>query len=170
MADNKRRELVGIVRKETHRLNRILMDVLEFTQPRSPRFRMIDLSKLVDDVIPLAGTKDGRPFTVTKNIPSDLPVLRGDPEQIKQVLLNLIMNSNQAMPAGGEVEISARIEGDTFVIAVRDHGTGVPAAAVDRIFEPFFSTYEHRLGLGLALALRIVREHGGRILGGPGTK
>ena len=90
-------------------------------------------------------------------------MLRGDPEQIRQVLLNLIMNSNQAMPAGGEVEISARIEGDTFVIAVRDHGTGVPAAAVDRIFEPFFSTYEHRLGLGLAQALRIVREHGGRM-------
>ena len=106
LADNKRRELVGIVRKETHRLNRIMMDVLEFTQPRSPRFRMIDLSKLVDDVIQLAGTKDGRPFTLTKNIPSDLPMLRGDPEQIRQVLLNLIMNSNQAMPAGGEVEIS----------------------------------------------------------------
>ena len=164
LADNKRRELVGIVRKETHRLNRIMMDVLEFTQPRSPRFRMIDLSKLVDDVIQLAGRKDGRPFTLTKNIPSDLPMLRGDPEQIRQVLLNLIMNSNQAMPAGGEVEISARIEGDTFVIAVKDHGTGVPAAAVDRIFEPFFSTDEHRLGLGLALALRIVGEHGGRIM------
>jgi signal transduction histidine kinase len=164
LADNKRRELVGIVRKETHRLNRILMDVLEFTQPRSPRFRMIDLSKLVDDVIQLAGTKDGRRFTITKNIPPDLPMLRGDPEQMKQVLLNLIVNSNQAMPAGGEVEISARIEGDTFVIAVRDHGTGVPAAAADRIFEPFFSTDEHRLGLGLALAMQIVRDHGGRIM------
>jgi signal transduction histidine kinase len=163
LPDQKRRELVGIVRKEASRLNRVLMDVLDYTQSRYPRFRSIDVSKLVDDVIQLAGTTEAERTPVRKNVPPDLPALRGDPEQITQVLLNLVMNSIQATPAGREIEVSAHVHDDMFVITVKDYGTGIPATAVSRIFEPFFTTHEHRLGLGLPLALQIVTEHGGRI-------
>jgi signal transduction histidine kinase len=164
LPDNKRRELVGIVRKEAFRLNRVLTDVVDFMQPRNPSFRTIDLSTLVDDVIQLAGAKEPRrACIVTNNIPVGLPTLAGDPEQIRQVLLNLVTNSIQATPVGGKIEISAGMEDGNFVIAVKDHGTGIPAAAAERIFDPFFTTHEHQLGLGLPLALRIVTDHGGRM-------
>ena len=80
------------------------------------------------------------------------------------MLLNLVMNSIQAMPVGGQSRYPLALRTKLVGIAVKDHGTGIPAAAVDRIFDPFFTTDEHRLGLGLALALRIVGEHGGRIM------
>ena len=161
---DQRRELVGIVRKEAHRLSRVLSDVLEFIQPRPPVFQTVNLSKLADDAIQLAGSRDhGRSHVFRKNIASDLPAFRGDPEQIRQVLLNLVMNSVQATPVGGQIEVSAQIEQDHFVITVTDEGGGIPPAALDKIFDPFFTTHEQQLGLGLPVALRIVTEHGGKI-------
>jgi signal transduction histidine kinase len=164
LPDDKRQELVGIVRKEAHRLNRVLGDVLDFTQPRRLRLRMIDVSALIDDVIQLANPKElGQRHKFNKNVARDLPALRGDSEQMRQVLLNLVMNAIQATPGGGHIDISAEVENDHFVIAVKDYGQGIPPAAVDKIFDPFFTTREHSLGLGLPVALRIVTEHGGRI-------
>ena len=164
LPEDKRRELVGIVRKEAHRLTRVLSDAVDFMQPRPPRFRMINLSAVVDDVIQLAGTKDRANFYIfTTNIPPGLPALLGDTEQIKQVLMNLVVNAIQATSVGGQIEISARIEHDDFIVAVKDYGRGIPAAALDKIFDPFFTTNDHRLGLGLSVALRIITEHGGRI-------
>jgi signal transduction histidine kinase len=164
LPEDKRRELVGIVRKEAHRLTRLLSDAVDFMQPRPPRFRMINLSTLVDEVIQLADTRGlGNSYIFTTNIPPALPPLRCDPEQIKQVLLNLVVNSIQATAAGGRIEISARIEGDHFVIVVKDHGRGIPTPVLDRIFDPFFTTNEHHLGLGLSVALRIVTDHRGRM-------
>src|SRR5262249_42648981 len=126
LPDEKRQELVGIIRKESHRLNRVLSDVLDFTRPRKPRFRAVDLSTLVDEVIQLAGPKDHGPFFLfQKDISPDFPPLRCDPEQIRQALLNLAMNAIQATPGGGQIEISAQIEDGEAVIKVNDHGRGI---------------------------------------------
>jgi signal transduction histidine kinase len=164
LPEEKRRELVGIVRKEAHRLSRVLSDVVEFIQPRPPVFQTINVSKLVDDAIQLAGSRDhGRSHVFRKIIAPDLPSLRGDPEQIRQVLLNLVMNSIQATPFGGHIEVSAQIEQDHFLITVTDEGRGISPATLDKIFDPFFTTHEQQLGLGLPVALRIVTEHGGKI-------
>jgi signal transduction histidine kinase len=164
LPDEKRQEFVGIVRKESHRLNRVLSDVLDFTQPRRPRFQKIELSKLVDEVIQLAGPRDHGPFFLFhKDIPPNLPLLRCDPDQIRQVLLNLVMNAIQASPGGGLIEISAHVKDAGVIIKVKDHGRGIPPATLDRIFDPFFTTHENSLGLGLPVALRIVTEHGGKI-------
>jgi signal transduction histidine kinase len=164
LPDEKRRELIGIVRKEAHRLNRALADVLDFTQPRRPRFRMIDLPALINDVVDLASPKGhGRAYVFRKDVAENMPRLRGDPEQMRQVLLHLVMNSVQSMPVGGQIEISATFEDNQFLITVADHGRGIAPSDVGRIFEPFFTTNEHSLGLGLPLVLRIVSEHGGRV-------
>jgi len=92
-----------------------------------------------------------------------LPALRADPEQLRQVLLILIKNATEASTDGGQIEISAVAEDEKLVFRVRDYGLGIPAAAVDKIFQPFFSTRERSLGLGLPAALRIVKDHGGSI-------
>jgi two-component system sensor histidine kinase AtoS len=164
LSEDKRQEIVRIVRKESHRLNRVLADVLDFAQPREPRFRAVELSMLVDEVIQLAGPKDHGPFFIfRKDIPPNFPPLRCDPELIRQVLLNVAMNSIQASPGGGQIDISARREEQAVVIRVKDYGRGIPPQALDKIFEPFFTTYENSLGLGLSVALRIVTEHGGKM-------
>jgi signal transduction histidine kinase len=164
LPDEKRQEFVGIIRKESHRLDRVLSDVLDFTRPRKPRFETASISTLIDEVIRLAGPKDHGPFFLFKtDIAPDLPPLRCDPEQIRQTLLNLAMNAIQASPGGGQIEISARVEQNFVVIRIRDHGRGIPAAILDRIFDPFFTTHESSLGLGLPVALHTVTEHGGRI-------
>jgi len=164
LPDDKRRELVGIVRKEAHRLGRVLSDVMEFTQPARPRFRSINFSTLVDDVIQLETPKDAAAaYVFRKSIPADLPLVRADPEQIRQVLLNIVSNAVQASPQGGQIEISAAAENGKVIVKIKDNGPGIPPAAVDKIFEPFFTTHERSLGLGLPAALRIVKEHGGSI-------
>jgi len=165
LPDDKRQEFVGIVRKESHRLNRVLSDVLDFARPQQPRFRSIDLSALVDEVIQLAGSKGPGPVVLfRKDIPLDFPPVEGDPAQIRQVLLNLAMNSIQASTGGGEIEISAHLDDGNAVIQVKDQGRGIPAEVLDKIFDPFFTTRENSLGLGLAMALHIVTEHGGKIV------
>jgi signal transduction histidine kinase len=73
------------------------------------------------------------------------------------------MNAIQASPGGGQIEVSARIEQDHAVIRVTDHGAGIQATIVDRVFDPFFTTRENSLGLGLPVARHIVNDHGGRI-------
>jgi len=164
LPDEKRQEFVGIIRKESHRLNRVLSDVLDFTRSRKPRYETVALSKLVDEVVQLASPKDhGAFFPITTDIPADFPPLRCDPEQIRQVLLNVAMNAVQASPARAQIEITARIEQGYGVIRVRDYGRGIPAAILDEIFDPFFTTYENSLGLGLSVAAHIVSDHGGRI-------
>ena len=164
LPDEKRQEFVDIIRKESHRLDRVLSDVLDYTRPRKPRFETISLAPLIDEVIQMATPKTHGPFFLFKaEIPADLPALRCDPDQIRQALLNLAMNAVQASPGGGQVVISARVEQNYAVIRIRDHGHGIRPSILEKIFDPFFTTQENSLGLGLPVALHTVAEHGGRI-------
>ena len=162
--DDKRGEFIRIIRKEAHQLDTALSDILQFTQPRSPRPRKVNLSQLLDEVIELAGPKDHRHFLLfRKDIPAALPLLSCDPEMISKVLLNLARNAIQATPAGGQIIFAAHVEPDNVVISVKDHGGGIPDLIVDRIFDPFFTTRESGLGLGLTVARQIVAAHRGTI-------
>jgi two-component system sensor histidine kinase HydH len=164
LPEEKRQEFVGIIRKESHRLNRVLSDVLDFTRPRKPRLQPVNLATLIDEVVELAGPKDHGPFFLFRtDVGEDLPHLRCDPELMKQALLNLAMNAIQASPGGGQIEIAARIEQEGAAIRFTDHGHGIPPNILGRVFDPFFTTRDTGLGLGLPVALHIVTEHGGKI-------
>jgi signal transduction histidine kinase len=86
-----------------------------------------------------------------------------DPRLIKQTILNLMINAMQAMPSGGELILSAASSGGSAVIDVIDTGTGIAAGDLDKIFRAYYSTKKGGTGLGLAMAQRIVSEHGGQI-------
>ena len=86
-----------------------------------------------------------------------------DPRLIKQTILNLMINALQAMPNGGELILTAGAGGGNAVVDVIDTGTGIPAEALDKIFQAYYSTKRGGTGLGLAMALRIVQEHGGQL-------
>src|ERR1022692_4316406 len=98
-----------------------------------------------------------------KQIEPDLPMLECDPEQLKQVLLNLVMNANQAMPHGGTVLLEAQRDGANISIDVHDQGSGIDEDNLDRIFDPFFTTKENGTGLGLSVALQIASQHRGML-------
>src|SRR5262249_30895345 len=95
-------------------------------------------------------------------IAGELPEVECDSEQLKQVLLNLVINSIQASKQG-VVELQASVSEEWATIKVRDEGTGIPPGQQDHIFDPFFTTKEDGSGLGLAIASKIVEQHGGRL-------
>ncbi|HID62630.1 MAG TPA: hybrid sensor histidine kinase/response regulator [Anaerolineae bacterium] len=100
-----------------------------------------------------------------KDFPSNLPLVQVDPNELEQVLLNLILNAVQAMPEGGELEIKARPAEEALRLEIRDTGVGIPAENLERIFDPFFTTRGDNggTGLGLYICRYIVEKHGGQI-------
>jgi signal transduction histidine kinase len=164
LPEEKRQEFVGIIRKESHRLNRVLSDVLDFTRPRKPRLQPVNLATLIDEVVDMASPKDHRPiFLFRVDLAADLPQLRCDPELMRQALLNLAMNAIQASSGGGQIEIAVRAEAGGAAIRITDHGHGIPPNILGQVFDPFFTTRDTGLGLGLPIAAHIVTEHGGKI-------
>jgi two-component system sensor histidine kinase HydH len=159
-----REEFLGIIIKECRRLNRLLTNLLEFARPRRPEYQGVEVARLVDSVLVLVGhLADKTGITLRSTSASELPLLQCDPEQLKQVLLNLLINAIQAMPDGGEVEvISARCDSH-ISIQIRDQGRGIQAEDLEKIFDPFFTTKESGTGLGLSVAHQIISHHGGAI-------
>jgi signal transduction histidine kinase len=92
-----------------------------------------------------------------------LPALVVDPQQLKQALINLLLNAIQATPPGGTVQVTAAAEPEALRLAVIDSGSGVAPELMDRIFDPYFTTKPHGTGLGLPIALRIIQAHGGTL-------
>jgi signal transduction histidine kinase len=157
-------EFVKIIRRESHLLDRALSDIQEFTQPRRPRICKTDVSRLLDEVIEVSCPRVHSNFYLfRKDIPSTLPPLKCDPEQISKALMNLAMNAIQATPEGGQLIWTVRAADGKMVISLRDFGRGIPSAIVDRIFDPFFTTHDSGLGLGLTVARQIAVAHGGTI-------
>jgi signal transduction histidine kinase len=154
-------ECLAIISKECQRLNRLVEHFLAFARPRAPSYQPVEVRNLFDSVLELAAHGiGGRPITFRKEIRLAQPIVC-DPELIKQVLLNLVINSIQAMPDGGEVLLSAKPRDGRVLIQVRDEGCGIDTLDRDKIFDPFFTTKDSGTGLGLSVAHKIVEQHGG---------
>lgn len=162
-------ECLEILEKESQRLNKLLTNFLEFARPRAPRFQAAEIGEIVQSVIAVAGHSGDHRVELRRNLRRDLPMIECDPEQLKQVLLNLIMNAIQASSAGGVVEVSATTENGTLAISIRDNGNGLSpeksAQILSHMFEPFFTTKEKGTGLGLAISAKIVEQHHGKLQG-----
>jgi signal transduction histidine kinase len=158
----KHHECLEIIDKESQRLNRLLTEFLDFARPRPPKYQNLDADSLLSSVIQLAAHGvAGSGVELRKETPPALPPVEGDPEMLKQLLLNLVINAIQAMPEGGEVVVSAASREGKMLISVRDQGTGIAPESRDRIFDPFFTTKEGGTGLGLPVAHQIAEQHGG---------
>ncbi len=161
-SDEMRRGALAIIHKEIQRLNRLLTNLLDFARPRPPEFQAVEPGRLMDAIIGLAGhSAQQKGITIRKDVPPAAPAFECDPEQMKQVILNLAINAVQAMTAPGEVVLSARRSDSSVVISVRDQGPGINDADLDKIFNPFFTTKEAGTGLGLSVVHQIVTQHGG---------
>lgn len=162
------RVLMNILTEEARRLSRIVDDLLSFARPRQHAPQPTPLPPLLRSVAELARASQEPPADkrVDLRIEGELPELEVDAHQLRQALLNLVLNALQATAPGGEVVLSASSPGGPGAgvdIEVRDRGAGIPAEVQPRIFEPFFTTRASGTGLGLAIVRRVVDAHGGAL-------
>ncbi|MCC6393397.1 MAG: sensor histidine kinase [Bryobacterales bacterium] len=156
---------VEIITSECRRLDGLLTNFLNFARPRPPRMQHTPLEPLLENVLALAGHGvRGKTVRFEKMVESGLRPVECDPEQLEQVLLNLMINAIEASPDGGVVTLSAKSDDSKITIGVMDRGHGVAPAHIDRLFDPFFTTKEHGTGLGLPVAHQIMRQMGGSLL------
>lgn len=152
-----------VVQGEVNRLNGIVERFLQLARPVPVQPKACDVSSLITDLVALMGPEaTRRNITLRPLVPGPLPA-RIDPDQITQVLHNLVSNAFQAMAKGGEVRVEAKAADGELSISVTDQGEGIPSGDLGKIFEPYFTTRDRGTGLGLAIAHRIVEDHGGRI-------
>jgi two-component system, NtrC family, sensor histidine kinase HydH len=162
--ESRRVEFLAIIREECQRLLRLVSNFLDFARPRQPEFLPTEIQGLIDAVVMLVSqtAAKGR-VTFDIDVAADLPPVECDAEQVKQVLLNLVLNAVQAMPEGGDVQIKAAIEAHYLVIRVFNSGPPIPQEHVDSVYDPFFTTKETGTGLGLPVAYQIMEQHGGEL-------
>src|SRR5919197_3570024 len=170
--DDPNAKFLQIATKETDRVSRILRQMLGFYRP--PKMELTDINRLVEEAEGLIEKhlKQNR-VRVENDLDPRLPPVIASADQVKQVLLNLMLNAQQAMPDGGTIFVSTRFShgadpdflmSDSVHIQVRDTGKGIPEEYVSHIFEPFFSTKDEKgTGLGLWVSQGIVQAHGGSI-------
>jgi len=158
-----------VISEEIRHLDTIVRNFLEFSRPPKPKFQHLSPSEVVDMTLVLLRHRletYGVDVRIKRDAP--LPEVDVDPEQLKEVLVNLILNACDAMGENGRIEIDEESGfmdplGRVVILQLTDSGPGIGPDVAERIFQPFFSTKEEGTGLGLAIAKRIMEEHGGYI-------
>jgi signal transduction histidine kinase len=153
-----------VAQREVKRLNRIVEDFLQVSRFPQLNRRTVNLNEWLQDILALyenqAKAQGLSLEFAAPGQPSAFPI---DPDQLRQAVGNLLLNAIQASPSGKTVHITLRTDRQGATLAVRDEGPGIPAADLERVMEPYYTTRAEGSGLGLAIALRIVEEHGGTL-------
>ena len=162
--DSPRREFADLAKREVERLDKLVGEFLRFARPATLSVYLNDLNIIVKSVISLVENQAvAQSVTIERDLRDNLPKVAVDGEQIKQVLLNLAINSLQAMPKSGKLSFRT-FESDKFsVVEVEDTGSGIDGKIIGKIFDPFFTTKEKGVGLGLSIAHKIVSQHNGNL-------
>jgi signal transduction histidine kinase len=157
-------EAIEILEKEVANSERIIGSLLDVARPRPPFWRNVAIADVIQEALSRTATSDLQHVEVVRQLDEPLPVVQADPDQLVQVFANLILNGIQAMPDGGRLVITSRVESPEWVvISVADTGVGIAEENRSRLFEPLFTTKAKGIGLGLALAKILVEGHGGSI-------
>jgi signal transduction histidine kinase len=163
--------LLGMIKDEIARLNRMVNDFLSYGRPARLKLRDLDTRQLLEEVIGLVKVQAAQQDVKLTIREADGDQgdslskhhLRADAEQIKTCFSNLVINAIQAMPSGGALTITLHPRDSEIKIEFADTGPGIAPEAMGQIFEPYFSTKETGIGLGLPLTKKIIEEHGGQI-------
>jgi two-component system, NtrC family, sensor histidine kinase HydH len=163
LPEKTRQEFAEMAGREVVRLKGLLTNFLEFARPQTPQRTLTEPQLLLESVSQLAGETAKMAGVRIRIENSHSASIFIDAEQIKQVLLNLVLNAVQAMPAGGEVTLRSHQADGSVVLEVTDQGVGIPPENLERIFDPFFTTRAGGTGLGLSIAYQIINRHGGHL-------
>ncbi|MBN9690108.1 MAG: PAS domain-containing protein [Verrucomicrobia bacterium] len=155
---------LSVAQGEIGRLDYIVTDFLTAMRPTPPKLRDGIVNEVVRETLDLLRPElINRKLRVVEKLATDQPIIRLDPAQLKQALVNLVKNAMQAMTKGGTLTLTTGATAENVWIAIGDTGSGISPEQLNRIFQPFQTTKERGSGLGLMVVQRIVRDHGGRI-------
>jgi two-component system sensor histidine kinase HydH len=170
------REFLEIIVEEVNRLNGVVTQFLDYSRPVKASLAPGDVNEILQRTLKLLSGRIPPAVELAIDLAPDLPRVSCDPEQLRQVFLNLALNALEAMPDGGRLTVETRLardelslwrdsprRNDLVEIRFRDTGPGIPEEARDHVFVPFYTTKEKGTGLGLAICQRIVKSHGGTI-------
>ncbi|MCQ4574585.1 MAG: ATP-binding protein [Candidatus Brocadiales bacterium] len=152
------------LQREVQRLEEVVSDFLRFAHEERPRFAEHDVNKVVDEVVDFIAPEARRNnIVIDRCYETSIPPVKLDANLIKQALLNMMINAQQAMSGGGKLSIRTARKNDSLQIEVTDTGSGIRSTDFGKIFEVYYSTKNNGTGLGLPTVERIVEEHGGTV-------
>lgn len=159
-----RRDILETLLDEVTYINSVVKELILFAKPPIEKEPGVQINKLIDEALLLVFKQiGGEKISIKKQFAKALPVITADKNLIKQAVVNVIQNAIESMAEEGELNIKTWLNGDLnmLVIAINDTGVGVGSDILARVFEPFYTTKNDRMGLGLPITNRIVAEHGG---------
>ncbi len=157
-------ELTEKIKEEVRRANYMVVNFMNYGRPLKLRRTQVVYHELLTKVLPVLQDRlTEQHITVVQQIPADLPPLWIDGELFRNCILNFITNASQAMPEGGTITLEAGITADRVKLTFSDQGHGISADDIGKIFQPYFTTKDVGIGLGLAITERIIKEHDGKI-------
>jgi len=168
--DENQEEDFRIIMKEIDRINENITRFLNFARPEEPLFQAINTSALMKNTVNLLAAKlKNSGIRLDISLPDDHPPVEGDPKQLAQVFLNLLLNAVEAMPQGGMLTIRSAVKvnpdslQEFLQLIIKDTGHGIPEKDRPYLFDPFFTTKAGGTGLGLSIVYSIIQKHNGRI-------
>jgi signal transduction histidine kinase len=161
--DPESRDMLGKSLREIERVEKLINALLSYASPPRSEFSQGEIGKVIEDTLLFFRKACEKAGIALFSRVGNLPNFTFDPDKIRQMLLNLLRNALIATETGGQISVVAESEGETIKLAISDNGFGIPAADLDRVFEPFFTRSQGGTGLGLSITQRIVEEHHGTI-------
>jgi two-component system sensor histidine kinase AtoS len=160
------KETIDLIDSQTNRIRKLVDRILKFARKPTLTLEAVDINEVIELVLPLikhymsASVK----AEIEKSLEKNMPKISGDPDQLQEVFLNIIINAYQSMPKGGVIKITTRNFQNLYAqIQITDNGVGIPAVNFKNIFMPFFSTKGQGTGLGLSICHNIIKNHNGSI-------
>ena len=155
-------EFIKIIQHEATRINKLTTNLLNFAKPQSPEPVQSDINELVQETAHLLSLEaKEQNIQIELITDKDIPLFNFDYNQVKQVLLNLVINAFDAVERGGKIKIGTYKSKESIILMIEDNGKGISKEDLENIFNPFFTTKTRGTGLGLAISKKIAKEHGG---------
>ncbi len=165
--DHPHKEYMEIIEGEIIRAGKIIRQLSDLNKPGKYAKSDLNLNELIESIIPLLDyLVKGKNYEFKLKLAPDIPLIKGVPEQLKSVLINLMKNAIQAMPKGGTITVKTGKSEEhpgKIQIIVADNGPGIAKKDLEKLFQPFFTTKENGTGLGLTICRQIIKSHGGYI-------
>ena len=177
LKNNGQREYMEIVIEEVDRINRLVKKMMDLTRPALNDFKPTNIHQVLEEILILEkGTLEMKEGAFVQVYDPSIPTIKANKDELKQVFLNLVKNAVEASPKGGRVRISTQYNTDyafrkkqdtlsphNIVVKITDSGLGMTNATIKKLFTPFFTTKKRGSGLGMAVSLKIVENHHGKI-------
>jgi signal transduction histidine kinase len=154
---------IDVIGREIKRLDTVVKTFLNFNRPVDLKYTPLDLTELVQQVLALVSVEASAKHVQLETVLEDKLWINGDPDLLKQAILNVINNGLEAMQTGGTLTTRTACDGDECLLTVRDAGPGIPLEIQNRVFQLYFTTKENGSGIGLATTFRVVQLHNGTI-------